>query len=158
MELENEVRTPKNLMGLENEVGTGTPRQLRFISNNFRGSYVLCSFLGLYMQEYLGMAKEGYILYAFRTSFARTAPYMIGLIQLQVQIIVSILTIYLSAHISPHTRPYLFSGIHQKSQKIWYGFLFFFVKSVKMEKFEDRRYKTYGFLAVCVNLFTISSV
>ena len=30
---------PKNVTGLENEVGT--PHQLRFLPNNFRGSYVL---------------------------------------------------------------------------------------------------------------------
>ena len=29
---------PKNVTGLENEVGT--PRQLRFLPNNFRGSYI----------------------------------------------------------------------------------------------------------------------
>ena len=31
-------QTPQNVTGLENEVGT--PRQLRFVPNNFRGSYI----------------------------------------------------------------------------------------------------------------------
>ena len=36
-------QTPQNVTGLENEVGT--PRQLRFVPNNFRGSYIYRHFM-----------------------------------------------------------------------------------------------------------------
>ena len=60
--MENEVRPQKNATGLENEVGA--PRQLRYVPNKVRGSYIytyMVKYTHIYICMYVYVYTNIYI-------------------------------------------------------------------------------------------------